>query len=40
VREGDYEAVVALPEGFGIAPSLELARELKGRFGYDVLRLH
>jgi DNA polymerase-3 subunit alpha len=40
VREGDYEAVIALPEGFGIAPSLELARELKGRFGYDVLRLH
>jgi DNA polymerase-3 subunit alpha len=40
VREGDYEAVVALPEGFGIAPSLDLARELKGRFGYDVLRLH
>jgi DNA polymerase-3 subunit alpha len=40
VREGDYEAVVALPEGFGIAPSLELARELKGQFGYDVLRLH
>ena len=40
VREGDYEAVVALPEGFGIAPSLELALELKGRFGYDVLRLH
>jgi DNA polymerase-3 subunit alpha len=40
VRDGDYEAVVALPEGFGIAPSLDLARELKGRFGYDVLRLH
>ena len=40
VREGDYEAVVALPEGFGITPSLELARELKGRFGYDLLRLH
>jgi DNA polymerase-3 subunit alpha len=40
VRDGEYEAVVALPEGFGIAPSLDLARELKGRFGYDVLRLH
>ena len=40
VREGDYEAVLALPERLGVAPSLELARELKGRFGYDVLRLH
>jgi DNA polymerase-3 subunit alpha len=40
VREGEYEAVVALPEGFGIAPSLDLARELKGRFGYDMLRLN
>jgi DNA polymerase-3 subunit alpha len=40
VREGDYEAVVGLPDGFGITPSLELARELRSRFGYDVLRLH
>ncbi len=40
VREGAYEAVLALPERVGVAPSLELARELKGRFGYDVLRLH
>ncbi|MGE5188627.1 MAG: DNA polymerase III subunit alpha [Gemmatimonadota bacterium] len=40
VRDGDYEAVLALPDRLGVAPSLELARELKGRFGYDVLRLH
>ncbi len=40
VREGAYEAVLALPDRLGVAPSLELARELKGRFGYDVLRLH
>ncbi len=40
VRGGDYEVVVAMPEGFGIAPSIELARELQGRFGYDVLRIH
>ena len=40
VREGAYEAVLALPDRVGVAPSLELARELKGRFGYDVLRLH
>lgn len=40
VREGDYEVIVAMPEGVGVAPSLELARELQGRFGYDVLRLH
>jgi DNA polymerase-3 subunit alpha len=39
VREGEYETVVALPDAFGIAPSMELAVELKGRFGYDVLRL-
>jgi len=40
VREGAYEAVLALPDRLGVAPSLELARELRGRFGYDVLRLH
>ncbi len=40
VREGAYEAVLALPDRVGVAPSLELARELRGRFGYDVLRLH
>ncbi|MBI5419020.1 MAG: DNA polymerase III subunit alpha [Deltaproteobacteria bacterium] len=40
VRDGDYEAVIALPDKFGIAPSLELARALRGSFGYDVLRLH
>ena len=40
VRDGDYEVIVAMPEGVGVAPSLELARELQGRFGYDVLRLH
>jgi DNA polymerase-3 subunit alpha len=40
VREGDYEVVVALPDGCGVNPSLELARTLRTRFGYDVLRLH
>ena len=40
VREGEYEAVLALPETYGVAPSLTLARELRVRFGYDVLRLH
>ncbi len=40
VREGAYEAILALPDRLGVAASLELARELKGRFGYDVLRLH
>ncbi len=40
VREGEYEAVIALPDGLGVAPSLTLARELRVRFGYDVLRLH
>jgi DNA polymerase-3 subunit alpha len=40
VRRGEYEAIVALPDGVGVAPSLELAHALRGRFGYDVLRLH
>jgi DNA polymerase-3 subunit alpha len=40
VRPGDYEAIIALPDGVGVAPSLELAHALRGRFGYDVLRLH
>jgi DNA polymerase-3 subunit alpha len=40
VREGAYEAVLALPDSLSIAPSLTLARELRVRFGYDVLRLH
>jgi DNA polymerase-3 subunit alpha len=40
VRPGEYEAIVALPDGVGVAPSLELAHALRGRFGYDVLRLH
>jgi hypothetical protein len=40
VRAGEYEAIVALPDGVGVAPSLELAHALRGRFGYDVLRLH
>ncbi len=40
VREGKYEAVLALPEAYSVAPSLTLARELRVRFGYDVLRLH
>lgn len=39
VRDGDYEAVLALPDEFGVAPSLSLARELRIRFGYGVLRL-
>lgn len=37
---GEFDAVIALPDGCGVAPSLELARDLRGRFGYDVLRLH
>jgi DNA polymerase III subunit alpha len=40
VRDGQYETVLELPERFGVAPSLELARALRGRFGYDVLSLH
>ncbi len=39
IREGEYEAVIALPDGVGVSPSLELARELRARFGYDVLQL-
>jgi len=40
IRPGEFDAVISLPDGCGLAPSLELARELRGRFGYDVLRLH
>jgi len=40
IREGEYEAVVALPDDVGLSPSLDLARELRARFGYDVLSLH
>ncbi len=40
IRPGEYEAVISLPVDCGVTPSLELARELRGRFGYDVLRLH
>jgi len=40
IRPGEFEAVISLPDGCGVAPSLDLARELRGRFGYDVLRLH
>ncbi len=40
VRAGEYEAVVSLPDSLGVSPSLDLARELKTRFGYGVLRLH
>jgi hypothetical protein len=40
VRAGDYEAIVSLPDSLGVSPSLDLARELKTRFGYGVLRLH
>jgi len=40
VREGEYEAVLSLPDSLDVTPSLTLARELRIRFGYDVLRLH
>jgi len=40
IRQGEYDAVISLPDGCGVAPSLELARDLRNRFGYDVLRLH
>ena len=40
IRPGEFEAVVELPDGCAVAPSLDFARELRGRFGYDVLRLH
>ena len=40
IRPGEFDAVISLPDGCGVAPSLELARDLRGRFGYDVLRLH
>ncbi|MEW6721002.1 MAG: DNA polymerase III subunit alpha [Thermodesulfobacteriota bacterium] len=39
IREGEYEAVLALPSSEGVSPSLDLARELKARFGYGVLRI-
>ena len=40
VREGEYEAVLSLPDSLDVTPSLTLARELRIRFGYDVLQLH
>ena len=40
IRPGEFDAVISLPDGCGVAPSLDLARDLRGRFGYDVLRLH
>ncbi len=40
VREGEYETILSLPESLSVAPSITLARELRMRFGYDVLRLH
>ncbi|MGZ8448173.1 MAG: DNA polymerase III subunit alpha [Candidatus Deferrimicrobiaceae bacterium] len=40
VREGEYETILALPDKLGVTPSLTLARDLRIRFGYDVLRLH
>jgi DNA polymerase-3 subunit alpha len=40
IRPGEFDAVISLPDGCGVAPSLELARDLRVRFGYDVLRLH
>jgi len=40
LREGEYEAVVTLPDSAAVSPSLDLARELKSRFGYDVLKIN
>jgi DNA polymerase-3 subunit alpha len=40
LREGEFEVVVQLPESCSVNPSLELAKELRGLFNYDVLRLH
>jgi DNA polymerase-3 subunit alpha len=40
VREGDFEAVIQLPDSCSVNPSLELAKELRGLFNYDILRLH
>jgi hypothetical protein len=40
VREGEYETILALPDKLAVTPSLTLARDLRIRFGYDVLRLH
>ncbi|HEY3490742.1 MAG TPA: DNA polymerase III subunit alpha [Candidatus Deferrimicrobiaceae bacterium] len=40
VRNGEFEAVVQLPDSCSVNPSLELAKELRGLFNYDVLRLH
>jgi DNA polymerase-3 subunit alpha len=40
VRDGEFEAVVQLPDDCSVNPSLELAKELRGLFNYDVLRLH
>jgi len=36
-RPGEYEVVIALPDRVGVAPSFSLTRELRARFGYDVL---
>ena len=38
-RKGEYEAVIELPNSMNVNPSLDLARELKNRFGYNVLDL-
>lgn len=40
VREGEYETILALPEAYRVTPSLTLARDLRMRFGFDVLQLH
>ncbi len=40
IREGRYEVILTLPEEWSVNPSLSLARELRARFGYGVLRLH
>jgi len=40
IRKGDFEAIIALPDSLGVSPSLDLARELKTRFGYGVLQIN
>jgi DNA polymerase-3 subunit alpha len=40
VRDGAFEAVYSLDDRHSVSPSLDLARELGARFGYDVLSLH
>ena len=39
IRKEEYEAVIELPDSMSVNPSLDLVRELKNRFGYNVLDL-